>query len=348
MNKSDKIYLAGHHGLVGSALARILKNNGYNNVVVRRSSELDLRRQQDVEDFFEEERPDYVFLSAAKVGGIIANSTYVADFIYDNLMIVSNVIHTAYKYKVKKLLNLGSSCIYPKLAPQPLKEESLLTDSLEPTNEAYAIAKIAAIKLCSNYNKQYGTNFISAMPTNMYGLEDNFDLDNSHVLPALIRKFHVAKLLKENKIAEVRENVKRCARSYDETITDQEILNYFSSRGVSEESVTLWGSGSPYREFLYSDDLASACLYLMENKSAADVGDFINVGYGKDISIKELAELIKGIVGFDGGIEWDKSKPDGTPKKLMDSSRINQLGWTAEISLKEGIKKVYKHMSGEQ
>lgn len=344
MKLEDKIYVAGHNGLVGSALMRVLKEKGYENIITRRSFELDLRRQKDVEEFFAQEKPDHVIIAAAKVGGIVANSTYVAEFIYDNLMIATNLIHSSYKFGVKKLLNLGSSCIYPKLAPQPLKEEYLLCDYLEPTNEPYAIAKIAAIKMCSNYNKQYGTNFISAMPTNMYGLEDNFDLDNSHVLPALVRKFHVARLLKNNDIEGLRDNVKRCARNYDPSISDDEIIKYFNSRGVNGDSVTLWGSGSPYREFLYSDDLARACLYLMENKEADEVGDFINVGYGKDISIKELAELVCEIVGFEGDIKWDTNKPDGTPKKLMDSSRINDLGWKPDVNLKDGIRNVYEKM----
>jgi GDP-L-fucose synthase len=306
MDKNAKIYVAGHRGLVGSALLRTLQREGYANLVVKTSAEVDLRRQADVESFFQKERPEYVFLAAAKVGGILANSTYKAEFIYDNIMIAANVIHASYKAGVKKLLNLGSSCIYPKLAPQPMKEEYLLTGPLEPTNEPYAIAKIAAIKLCRYYNEQYGTNYISVMPTNLYGPNDNFDLETSHVLPALIRKFHEA-------------------------------------RFVGAPTVTLWGSGEPYREFLYVDDLADACVFLMKNHDAKDIGEFINIGTGKDITIRDLALLIKHIVGYDGTIEHDLSKPDGTPKKLLGVSRINQLGWKAKASLDEGIRKTYEY-----
>ena len=283
MKLSSKIYVAGHTGLVGSAIMRKLKNEGYDNIITRSSDELDLRRQADVEEFFEEEKPEYVFLAAAKVGGIRANDKYSAEFIYDNLMIESNVIHSAYENDVKKLLFLGSSCIYPKHAPQPMKEEHLLTGKLEPTNEAYAVAKITGIKLCHHYNKQYGTNFISAMPTNLYGPKDNFDLETSHVLPALIRKFHEAK------------------------INDQ-------------DSVTIWGTGSPKREFLYVDDLADALHFLMNNY---DENQFVNIGVGKDISIIDLAELIKDVVGFEGKIVKDTSKPDGTPRKLLDVSKLH-------------------------
>lgn len=271
----------------------------------RTHKELDLTNQQAVNSFFAEEKPEYVFLAAAKVGGILANSTYPAEFIYENLMIEANIIHAAYKYGVKKLLFLGSSCIYPKFAPQPLKEEYLLTGELEETNEAYAIAKIAGIRLCKHYNQQYGTNFISVMPTNLYGPNDNFDLKSSHVMPALIRKFHEAKINKE-------------------------------------PEVIVWGTGNPRREFLHVDDMADACVYLMENFDAEDIGEFVNIGVGKDINIKELAELIKVIVGFEGKIKYDMSKPDGTPQKLLDIGKLNALGWKSEISFKEGIESTYE------
>jgi len=302
MKKDAKIYVAGHRGLVGSAIMRKLKKEGYNNLVYRTSSELDLRRQEKVEEFFEEEKPEYVILAAAKVGGIQANDTYSAEFLYDNLMIETNVIDAAYQNDVKKLLFLGSSCIYPKFADQPMKEDYLLSGKLESTNEGYAVAKITGIKLCEHYNKQYDTNFISAMPTNLYGPNDNFDLETSHVLPALIRKFHEAKI-------------------------------------NEEDEVVIWGTGKPRREFLHVDDLADALLFLMNNYN----GDqFVNVGVGKDISILELAELIKDIVGFEGEIVNDLSKPDGTPRKLLDVSRINNLGWRAHLSLEEGIFKTYE------
>lgn len=302
MKTSSKIFLAGHRGLVGSAIYRKLKAEGFGDVVTRRSSELDLRNQRAVQAFFEEIQPEYVFLAAAKVGGILANSTYPAQFLYDNLMIASNVIHASYEYGVKKLLNLGSSCIYPKLAPQPLKEEYLLTGPLEPTNRAYAIAKIAAIELCDSYRQEYGCDFVSAMPTNLYGPNDNFDLETSHVLPALIRKMHEAK---EN----------------------------------NKPSVEIWGTGSPKREFLYSDDLADACVFIM--RKVSEPGP-INVGTGKDISIKDLALLIKDIVGFKGELYYDTSKPDGTPRKLMDVTKINNLDWQAKTDLSVGIRKAYE------
>jgi GDP-L-fucose synthase len=302
MNPTSKIYIAGHRGMVGSAILRNLQNKGFTNFVLRTSQELDLRNQKKVEEFFEKEQPEYVFLAAAKVGGIHANNTYKADFLYENLMIQNNVIHQSYKNGVKKLLFLGSSCIYPKLAPQPLKEEYLLTGELEPTNEPYAIAKIAGIKMCDAYRNQYGCNFISAMPTNMYGPNDNYDLNNSHVLPALLRKFHEAK-------------------------------------EQNHPEVVVWGTGTPLREFLHSDDLAEACIFLMENYN--DFGH-VNVGIGEDISIKDLALLIKKIVGYEGNLVWDTSKPDGTPRKLMDVSKINDMGWNAKIGLEEGIRDVYE------
>lgn len=301
MDINAKVYIAGHNGLVGSAIVRSLKSKGYNNLVVRSSRELDLRQQQAVDDFFAQEKPDYVFLSAAKVGGIQANNTYRAEFLYDNLMIEANIIHSAYRHGVQKLLFLGSSCIYPKLCAQPMKEDYLLTGFLEPTNEPYAIAKIAGLKLCENYYRQYGVNFISAMPTNLYGINDNFDLANSHVLPALIRKFHEAK-------------------------TNQ------------SSTVTVWGTGTPLREFLHVDDLADALLFLMQNY---DEPDFINVGTGEEVSIKELALTVKAVVGFDGELVFDTTKPNGTPRKLLDVTRLQSIGWQAQIDLKSGIEKTY-------
>jgi GDP-L-fucose synthase len=305
MNKDAKIYVAGHEGLVGSALIRRLHSGGYNNIVARTIAELDLRVQADVAEFFTAEQPEYVFLAAAKVGGIHANNTYPAEFIYDNLAIEINVIHQAYLHGVKKLLFLGSSCIYPKLAPQPLKEEYLLTGSLEPTNEAYAIAKIAGLKICEFYNRQYGTDFISVMPTNLYGPNDNFDLETSHVLPALIRKFHEAKM-------------------------------------NNADSVEIWGSGTPKREFLHVDDMADACVFLMENYGYKEIGTFVNIGCGKDITIAELAEMIKEITGFKGKLHFNRDKPDGTPQKLLDLSKMINLGWEARISLYNGIRNTYE------
>ncbi|AAM30354.1 GDP-fucose synthetase [Methanosarcina mazei Go1] len=305
MDKRSKIYVAGHRGLVGSALKRKLESKDYSNLIFRTHRELDLTNQQAVNEFFEREKPEYVFLAAAKVGGILANNTYPAEFIYENLMIEANIIHASYKCGVKKLLFLGSSCIYPKLAPQPLKEEYLLTGPLEETNEAYAVAKIAGIRLCKHYNQQYGTNFISVMPTNLYGPNDNFDLETSHVMPALVRKFHEAKV-------------------------------------NNEPEVVIWGTGKPYREFLHVDDMADACVYLMENFNTDDIGEFVNIGVGKDITIGELAELIKEIVGFKGEIRKDLSKPDGTPQKLLDITKLSSLGWKANISLKDGIRQTYE------
>ena len=305
LNKGNKIYIAGHNGLVGSAIKRKLEQAGYTNLVCRTSSELDLRNQTAVAEFFAEERPESVFLAAARVGGIYANSTYPAEFIYDNLAIQTNIIHSAYRYGAKKLLFLGSSCIYPKFAPQPIKEEHLLTGILEPTNEPYAIAKIAGIKMCESYNRQYGTNFISVMPTNLYGPDDNFDLENSHVLPALIRKVHEAKVQGRNE-------------------------------------VEVWGTGNPKREFLYVDDLADACVFLMENRNYNDIGSFVNIGTGEDLTIRELAFLVKTVVGYTGDLVFDRSKPDGTPQKLLDVARINALGWRASTPLEQGIRLTYK------
>jgi GDP-L-fucose synthase len=315
MKSDSKIYVAGHRGLVGSAIVRRLTSpsplagegrgeGGYTNIVTRTHSELDLTDQHAVNEFFKKEKPEYVFLAAAKVGGIHANNTYRADFIYQNLMMESNIIHASHKHGVKKLMFLGSSCIYPKHAPQPMKEEHLLTGLLEPTNEPYAIAKIAGIKMCDAYNRQYGTNFISVMPTNLYGLGDNYDLQNSHVLPALIRKMHEAKM----------QNAKE---------------------------VMVWGTGTPRREFLYSEDLADACVFLMEKYSAADIGEFVNIGSGMEITIRELAELVAEIVGFSGQLVFDASKPDGTPRKLLDVSRLHSLGWRPKTGFREGIALAY-------
>ena len=302
MDKKAKIFVAGHNGMVGSAICRELRKNGYNNLILKDSKELDLRNQQMVNDFFKKFQPEYVFLAAAKVGGIMANSTYKADFIYDNLMIQNNIIYSSFKFGVNKLLFLGSSCIYPKMSSQPIKEEYLLSGYLESSNEPYAIAKIAGLKLCQYYREQYQCNFISLMPTNLYGFHDNFDLNNSHVLPALIRKFHEAK-----------------------------INNY--------NHVELWGTGSPLREFLFVDDLAEACLFLMKNYNESIP---LNIGTGKDLSILDLAETIKDIIGFNGTIKWDSSKPDGTHRKLLDVSKVNSLGWQAKTKLRVGINKTYE------
>lgn len=347
MRKGSKIYVAGHTGLVGSALLRKLKSRGYDNLLLKDLDELDLRDQRRTRDFFLSERPDYVFLAAAKVGGILANSTYKADFIYDNMMIAANVISAACESKVKKLLNLGSSCIYPKNAPQPLKEEYLLTSPLEPTNEPYAIAKIAAIKMCRYYNEQYGTDFISVMPTNLYGPGDNFDLDASHVLPALLRKFRLAKLLSEGKREEILEDLKVFGNGPSE-VSPKEIDEHLAGFGVYPGRIVLWGTGEPYREFLYVDDLAEACFFLMENSSSENksIGEFINVGTGEDIKIRDLAVMIKDVTGFKGKVEWDTSRPDGTPKKLLDVSGIKALGWEASTGLREGIERTFRWYEG--
>jgi len=351
MDSGSKIYIAGHRGLVGSAIVRRLKAQGYKNLLFRTSRELDLRRQRDTELFFEEERPEYVFLAAAKVGGILANTTYKAEFIYDNMVIAAHVIHTAYKTGTKRLLNLGSSCIYPKFSPQPMKEDHLLTGVLESTNEPYAIAKIAAIKLCRYYNEQYGTDFISVMPANLYGPNDNFNLETAHVLPALIRKFHLAKLLKEKNLDLIRNfDLKRFPLGFG--IDDKQdvkdaasIKNVLERIGITQDSVVLWGSGEPYREFLYVDDLAEACVFLLDHYDSKEIGEFVNLGRGEDIRVKDLAQLVKNIVGFDGEIKYDPSKPDGTPRKLLDISRIRSLGWESKTSLEEGIKKTYEWYS---
>jgi len=345
MNKSSKIYIAGHRGLVGSALMRKLRDSGYTNIIVRTHKDLDLTRQSEVETFFEKERPAFVFLAAAKVGGILANSTYKAEFIYQNIMIAANVIHASYKYGVGKLLNLGSSCIYPKFAPQPMKEEHLLAGTLEPTNEPYAIAKIAAIKLCRYYNEQYGTNFISAMPANLYGPNDNFDLETSHVLPAFIRKFHIAKLLREKRYDDIIKDFNKYSSNLQTPTANLDLNLSLKSVGITSDCVTLWGSGSPYREFLYVDDLADACVFLMQRYNVDDLGELVNIGTGKDLQVKELVNLIKDLVGYNGEIKWDVSKPDGTPKKLLDVSRIDKLGWKAKIDLCKGLENVYEEYS---
>jgi len=345
MNQKDsKIYIAGHRGMVGSSVLRRLEDNGYTNIVYRSHAELDLTRQQDVETFFEEERPEYVFLCAAKVGGILANSTYTAQFIYENLMIAANVIHASYRYGVKKLLNLGSSCIYPREAPQPLKEEYLLTSELEPTNEPYAIAKIAAIKLCRYYNEQYGTNFMSVMPTNLYGPNDNFDLETSHVLPALIRKLHWAKLLSQENYRNISRDLERFGNNLPTGPSDDPdvLAHHLSEFGVHADRIVLWGTGEPRREFLYADDLSAAVVLLMEQYDAQEVGEFINIGAGKDTTIRRLAEMVARVVGYNGRIEWDRTKPDGIPQKLLDTARIQGKGWRADTSLEKGIEKTYK------
>ena len=381
MDKGAKIFVAGGSGMVGSGIVRALVTSGYGNIIASYHKRnpisevscspsnpregvnympLNLSRQSDTEAFFEKERPDYVFLAAAKVGGILANSTYKAEFIYDNITIASNVIHAAHKSGVKKLLNLGSSCIYPKLCPQPMREESLLTGELEPTNEAYAIAKIAAIKLCRYHNEQYGTNFISVMPTNLYGPNDNFDLETSHVLPALIRKFHLARLLSEGDFDGIRKDFLTWGNrevavgegtiviSHDSPAEDvAKVMHRF---GIYRQDTTaqpstiveLWGTGEPYREFLHVDDLAAACVFLMEKYDYTDIGEFVNIGVGKDKPIKDLANLIKDVVGFEGAIVYDRTKPDGTPKKLLDISRIKALGWNPLIDLQEGTSRTFE------
>jgi len=342
MNKDSKIYLAGHRGLVGSAILENLQSKGYSNIVTRTHKQLDLSNQIDVQEFFNLEKPEYVILAAAKVGGIVANNVYRADFIYENLMIQNNVIHQSYINGVKKLLFLGSTCIYPKNCPQPMKEEDLLTDTLEFTNEPYAIAKIAGIKMCESYNLQYGTNFISVMPTNLYGPNDNFDLEKSHVLPALIRKIYLAKLLNEKNYEAVLEDTSFKAI--------EEANIYLASFGVSHNSVEIWGTGKPRREFLWSKDMAEACVFIMENRDFKDTytsgqkeirNTHINIGTGKDISIAELAETIKKIIGFRGELVFNTNKPDGTMKKLTDVSKLNNLGWKHTMELEEGIMRLY-------
>ena len=346
MDKSSKIYIAGHTGLVGSSIHKKLTDEGFNNLVYKRSKELDLRRQKDTEDFFSSARPEYVFLSAAKAGGILVNSAYPAEFIYNNLSIALNAIHASYLSGVKKLLNLGSSCIYPKLAPQPMKEEYLLSGSLEPTNEAYSVAKISAIKLCRYYNEQYGTNFISVMPTNLYGHNDNFNLETAHVIPALIRKFHLGKLLQKGDFELIAKDTKASPLGFgfdkEINIEDEKSIEHILNKaGIFKDRVLLWGTGEVYREFLFADDLADACVFLMNNYDYKDIGELINIGTGEDIKLKDLAFLIKKITGYEGEIKHDTSKPDGTPRKLLDVSKIRALGWEANVSLKDGTKMAY-------
>ena len=395
MNKSSKIYIAGHTGLVGSAILRCLQSQGYKNFILRTHPELDLEIQKDVEHFFKNERPEYVFLAAARVGGIYANNTYPADFIYSNLIIEANVVESAYLYGVKKLLFLGSSCIYPRLAPQPMKEEYLLTGELEPTNEPYAIAKIAGIKMCQSYNRQYGTNFVSVMPTNLYGLNDNYDLETSHVLPALIRKFHLAKLLSGSRYDEIIKDFQVYGNMPDSLLHGVHfsgnsncllpsayslLIDHLSKFGIkvagssasvvasnlrpkssiceaspsdlspatSDVFVEAWGTGTPRREFMYSDDLADACVFIMNLEkdvfasSLIPPTSIINIGTGQDITIRELTDLIAEVVGYTGEIRWDATKPDGMPRKLLDVSVLQSMGWSHKTSLKEGLRLAYK------
>ncbi len=361
--KDAKIYVAGHTGLVGSALRRNLESRGYNHLILRNFEELDLMDNEAVKNFFASEKPEYVILAAAKVGGIVANNIYRADFIYDNIQIQNNVIYHSYKNKVKKLIFLGSSCIYPKNAPQPLKEDYLLTSELEYTNEPYAIAKIAGIKMCESFNLQYKTNFISVMPTNLFGPNDNFDLEKSHVLPAVIRKMHLGKALAEGNMESLKKDLdKYPVEGTDGSADESKIIEKLKKYGIRKENDTVcirfWGSGSPRREFLHSDDLADAVIYIFENIDFADLVEdksqfeqevknirntHINIGRGTDVTILELVELIKDVVGYTGKIEWDRSKPDGTPRKLMDVSKLNSLGWKPKLSLEEGIRRVYEY-----
>jgi GDP-L-fucose synthase len=358
MKKQEKIYVAGHTGLVGSAIWKNLQQRGYPNLLGKTLDELDLRNQSDVEQFFESEKPDYVFLAAAKVGGIVANNTYRADFIYENLQIQNNIIHSAWKFGVKKLLFLGSTCIYPKNAPQPMSEDVLLTDILEYTNEPYAIAKIAGIKLCESYNLQYGTNFLAVMPTNLYGPNDNFNLETSHVLPALLRKMHLAKLLKNGDFQGIQKDLN--LRPIDTSTvtstsignhpaTDENILEILKKYGITNESIEIWGTGKPLREFLWSEDMADACVFVMKNVNFSDLeknkkeirNTHINIGTGKEISIAELASTIQDIIGYDGRIIYNSEKPDGTMRKLTNPEKLHALGWKHSVELPEGIRRMY-------
>jgi GDP-L-fucose synthase len=347
IEKRSKIYIAGHRGLVGSALYRRLTSDGYSNILTRSRSDLDLTNQSDVGKFFEAERPEYVFLCAGRVGGILANSTYKAEFIYDNLAIGMNVIHAAYKSNVRKLLNLGSSCIYPRHAPQPMKEEYLLTGELELTNEAYAVAKIAVIKLCRYYNERYGTNYVSLMPTNLFGPNDNFNLEIAHVMPALIRKFYLAKLLHEGNQEALLADIRKYPIGFGlgeqvDKSSLQQVVSTLERLGITKDSVVIWGTGSPYREFLHVDDLADAALYIMQNLDFKAVGELINVGSGEDNHISEIAGFVKETVGFRGEIRFDPSKPDGTPRKLLDVGKLSGLGWKKKISLQEGLHRTFE------
>jgi GDP-L-fucose synthase len=348
MDKDSKIYVAGHTGLVGSAILRRLQSLGYSHFVLRTHQELDLEIQRDVDDFFRRERPQYVFLAAAKVGGIHANNTYPADFIYNNLIIESNVIHAARQFGVNKLLFLGSSCIYPKFAPQPMKETYLLSGELEPTNEPYAVAKIAGIKLCQSYNRQYGTNFISVMPTNLYGPNDNYELMDSHVLPALIRKFHLARLLSESKYDEILKDFQEhgngpssiSSGSVSTSALMDSMSDHLSRFGINPGAVTLWGTGEARREFMYSEDMADACIFLMGHYHGDGI---VNIGTGEDLAIRELAEKILKVVGYRGQLRWDTSKPDGTPRKLLDVSLLRGLGWKHQTTLDDGLRLTYEY-----
>ena len=365
LTSESKIYIAGHTGMVGSAIWRNLESKGYTNLIGKSSKVLDLRNQQAVTDFFEKEKPEFVFLAAAKVGGILANDTYRAEFIYDNLQIQNNVIHQSYVHGVKKLLFLGSSCIYPRYCPQPMKEEYLLTGELEPTNEPYAIAKIAGIKMCESYNRQYGTNFISAMPTNLYGPGDNYDLEKSHVLPALLRKFHLGKCLEENNWESIKSDLtKNPINGFDGSASKEQIFDLLKSHGITITQpdslppdsylqspaairvvISLWGTGDPLREFLHVNDLANACTFLMQKKLSPVSRiqpPVFNIGSGKEISIKDLASHIKEIVGFKGEIQFNNTKPDGIPRKLLETTLLNQMGWEYNIELNHGIQSVYK------
>ena len=351
MNKNDKIYIAGHNGLVGSAILRYLSDRGFDNLLFRSHSELDLTNQNEVETFFAREKPEYVILAAAKVGGIVANNIYRANFIYENLMIQNNVIHNSYLSGVKKLLFLGSTCVYPKESPQPIQENTLLTSELEYTNEPYAIAKISGIKMCESYNLQYGTNFISVMPTNLYGPNDNFDLEKSHVLPALIRKTHLGKCLDNKDWTSIKKDLnKNPIDGFDGDTSEKEIVSVLEKYGIRNGCIEIWGSGKPMREFLWSEDMASACVFLLENRDFKDTfssddlivrNTHINIGTGVDISIKDLANLIKNKVGYHGDFFFDVTKPDGTLKKLSDVRKLHSLGWKHIISLEKGVEKMY-------
>lgn len=345
MELGAKIYVAGHRGMVGSAIVRNLIKRGYTNIIGRSSSELDLRSQASVEAFFEAERPDYVFLAAAKVGGIVANNTYRAQFLYENLMIQNNVIHSSYLFGVKKLMFLGSSCIYPRLAHQPITEDSLLTGPLEPTNEPYAIAKIAGIKMCEAYRDQYGCDFVSVMPTNLYGQGDNYDLENSHVLPALIRKMHLGRMIAQGDMAGVRVDLdRRPVCGVDGMASLERITEVLSGFGISDNGIELWGTGSPLREFLNADDMADATVFVMENYSGSG---HINIGSSEEYTIKQMANMVSRIVDYNGPIVWNTDKPDGTPRKLMDSSLLHSMGWRAGITLEQGLEKVYADYKSE-
>ncbi len=348
LDKNSKIMILGYLGMVGSAIYRDLQKKGYNNFILKDYKDIDLRRQKLTELLFENENPDYVILAAAKVGGIIANDTYKADFIYDNIAIAMNVIEAARKTQVKKLLNLGSSCIYPKYAPQPMKEDYLLTGELEPTNEPYAIAKIAAIKLCKYFNHQFGTNFISVMPTNLYGPNDNFNLETSHVLPALIRKILLAKALNEGNFEFIKNDLKKrqVGFGYDQNVdfsSQKELLAMLENIGITPDYFKAWGTGEVYREFLFVEDMADACIFLFENKDYQDIGEFVNIGTGEDITIKDLIFKIKNITSYKGSVKFDTAKPDGTPRKRLDTSRLHALGWRHRTNLDEGIRLVIEH-----